>query len=146
MRKQLSRLFISAALVLAAASIPANAQSARVLVASIPFNFIVKNRALPAGEYTIEAVQLAASQALKLQSKDGHITVIVPARFAGNLAKRGEPTLIFNRFGDEYFLAQVMGFEERVTHSLVKSRDDDELAKDFGGPKRQIVSVVGRRR
>ena len=144
MRKQAYTFFATASLVLALAAISVHAQSARLVVADIPFNFTVKNRTLPAGEYTVEPIQIGGAPALRIQSRDGHITVMVPARFNRAGESQAEPKLIFNRFGEQYFMAQALGFEENVIYTLPKSRAEEALARGKGEPKRQTVSVTGR--
>jgi hypothetical protein len=122
------------------------AQSARLLVANVPFNFYVKGKALPAGAYRIEATQVGGSVALKIQSADGQITAIVPARLATAKAIHPESRLVFNRFGDQYFLSQVLGFEENATYALLKSRAEEALAKSGSAPGRETVSITCRYR
>ncbi|HET8676744.1 MAG TPA: hypothetical protein VFO63_13190 [Blastocatellia bacterium] len=144
MRKQAYTLFATASLVLALAAISVHAQSARLVVADIPFNFTVKNRTLPAGEYTVEPIQIGGAPALRIQSRDGRITAMVQARFSKDGESKAEPKLIFNRFGEQYFMAQALGFEENVIYTLPKSRAEEALARGKGDPKRQTVSVTGR--
>ena len=143
MRKQAYTFFATASLVLALAAMSVHAQSVR-LMANIPFNFTVKNRTLPAGEYTVEPIQIGGSQALKIQSRDGRITALVPARFNRTGEGQLEPKLIFNRSGEQYFMAQVLGFEGTAIYTLPKSRAEEALARGEGGPKRETVSVTGR--
>ena len=144
MRKQAYTLFATASLVLALAAISVHAQSARLVVADIPFNFTVKNRTLPAGEYTVEPIQIGGAPALRIQSRDGRITAMVQARFNTARESKAEPKLIFNRFGEQYFMAQALGFEGEAIYTLPKSRAEEALARGKGEPKRQTVSVTGR--
>jgi hypothetical protein len=141
MRKQAYTLFATASLVLAIAVVSVHAQAARLVVANIPFNFTVKDRTLPAGEYTVEPVRIGGSQALRIQSRDGRITVMVPARFSSAKASQAEPKLIFNRFGEQYFMAQVLGFEEKAVYTLSKWRTEEALAISGSAPK---IRVTGR--
>ncbi len=127
---------------IAAASFSAFAQ-ARGLRADIPFNFTIKERALPAGAYTIEAIRVAGSDALRIQSADGRIraTVFVRAEFQKSVKE--EPRLIFNRYADQYFLAEVFGFERSLRHELTRSKKEDHLAKS-GDVSRVTVQVRQR--
>ena len=146
MKKQVYSIFVISILLLAASVIPANAQAGRLIGANIPFTFVVKDKTLPAGDYILEPIQIGASQALKIQSADGHITAIVPVRSARTKAIEGDPKLVFNRFGDQYFLSQVFGPEERASYALHKSSAEERLAKDISGSKRDVVSVSGHTR
>ena len=142
MRKQAYILFATASLVLAAIS--AHAQTVRLVMANIPFNFTVKDKTLPAGEYTVEPIQVGGAPALRIQSRDGRITVLVPARYSKAGESKAEPKLIFNRFGEQYFMAQALGFDGEVAYTLPKSRTEEALARSEGSPKRQTVSVKGQ--
>ncbi|HEX5736007.1 MAG TPA: hypothetical protein VF131_24480 [Blastocatellia bacterium] len=144
MRKQAYTLFATASLVLMLAAISVHAQSVR-LMANIPFNFTVKNRTLPAGEYTVEPIQIGGSQALRIQSRDGRITALVPAQFNRTGESRAKPKLIFNRFGDQYFMAQALGFEGDAIYTLPRSSTEEALARGESDLKQQTVSVTGRR-
>ena len=145
MKKQAYTLFATATLILTLAVISAHAQTARLAVASIPFNFTVKDKTLPAGQYTVEPIQIGGSQALRIQSRDGHITVLVPARFSKAKASQAEPKLVFNRFGEQYFMSQALGFEGMALYRLPISRTEEALAKGNKDQKRQTVSVTARR-
>lgn len=123
----------------AAASFSAFAQ-ARGLRADIPFNFTIKDRALPAGVYTIEAIRLAGSDALRFVSADGRIRATAFVRAEFQKSGKAEPRLIFNRYADQYFLAEVFGFERGIRHELTRSKGEDHLAKS-GDASRVTVEV-----
>lgn len=113
---------------------------ARQLTVNIPFNFTIKERALPAGRYTIETIRLAGSDALRFVSADGRITATVFVRAARAESVKEEPRLVFNRYADQYFLAEVFGFERRAAHELTRSKREDHLAKS-GAASRVTVQV-----
>jgi hypothetical protein len=144
MKKQVYSFLVIAALLVIASGAPANAQSGRLVRASVPFDFVIKEKALPAGNYTFEALPVGGSEALRVQSSDGHISVIVltePVRREGDEA---QAKIVFNRFGDQYFLSQVWGLAgARLT--LHQSHREYELAKSGNAPKPVTVPVSGRR-
>lgn len=146
MKKQVYSIFVISVLLLAVSVIPATAQAVQLIGANIPFDFVVKGKVLPAGDYILEPIQVGASQALKIQSADGHITAIVPVRSVRTKAIGDDPKLVFNRFGDQYFLSQVFGLEERASYALHKSSAEERLARDKSGLKRDVVSVTGHPR
>jgi hypothetical protein len=121
----------------------AQAQSYRSIKAKVLFNFVIKDRTLPAGEYVFSVVRLGGSDAVKIQAADGHITAFVPALPARAEARQSEPGLQFSRYGDQYFLAQVCGIEETRIQQLVKSRAEDRLAKARGA--KENISVVAHK-
>lgn len=143
MKKQAYTLLVIAAL-LATVFTSAQAQSDRLIAANVPFNFVIKDRALPAGEYVFALVQIGGSDAVKIQSADGHITAFVPTRSARTKASQAEPKLVFNRYGDQYLLSQVCGLEDSTTQQLAKPRAEERLAKS--ATERSSVSVAAHKR
>ncbi len=90
---------------LAFSAMPVHAQdSARVTVV-IPFDFVVGNKQLKAGNYVIES--LLDHKALRFRSEGGEVqqiafTVPVESNKIGNHER-----LVFHRDSDKFFLAQV---------------------------------------
>src|ERR1700688_1750074 len=78
------------------------AQNPQVEKVSIPFNFIVGSRTMPAGQYTVENVR----PLLILKSADGGIlNVITDSIQSLNAATVGK--LVFHGYGNQYFLSEV---------------------------------------
>jgi hypothetical protein len=125
---------------------PAHAQSDRPLAVTVPFNFYVKDRALPAGQYTIALVQVAGADALKIQSADGHLTIFTPSHAAQVRSDQGKAQLIFNKYEDRYFLAQVTGLEEAMTQQVTRSRGEAEIVRNLSAANHQKIAVAARRR
>ena len=92
-------------LILALSAVPGHAQDGAKVKATIPFNFVVGNRELKAGDYVIES--LLANNALQFRSEDGDVqqiafTVPIKTNRTGNHER-----LLFHHDGDQYFLSQV---------------------------------------
>ena len=102
MKNQLFAL-IGLGLLLATAS--AYAQTG-VVKANVPFDFIVNQTELPAGEYTIQNIGSTGGP-MVIESRDLTLTkVALPNACQAN--KVPEKTkLIFHRYGSQYFLAQI---------------------------------------
>ena len=79
------RVYINVAIatLLVAAFSSVQAQSGRLINANVPFNFVIKERALPAGQYVFALVQVGGSDAVRIQSADGHITAFVQFALPG---------------------------------------------------------------
>ncbi len=75
-------------LILALSAVPGHAQDKAKVKATIPFNFVVGNRELKAGDYVIES--LLANNALQFRNRTGN-----------------HERLLFHHDGDQYFLCQV---------------------------------------
>jgi hypothetical protein len=135
MKKQLLAL-IGLGLLLATAS--AYAQSG-VVKANVPFNFIVNNTQLPAGEYRIHPIGITPS-AMAIQSPDRKVGLV----FAPNACESLEPSkttkLVFHRYGSEYFLAQIWTSGNDRGKELPVSGHEYELARNQ--PAQSVVVVA----
>jgi hypothetical protein len=100
------RMLLTIALLLGAASAYTQAEDVPFVKFSIPFNFIVENQALPAGDYTISGSAFHAETFLWLQNSDGKYIAVLRThpRYAINPSARTK--LIFQHSGGEYFLSQ----------------------------------------
>ena len=143
MIRQAYTVIVIAAL-LAAVVTSAQAQSDRLIGADVPFNFVIKDRVLPAGEYVFELVRIGGSDAVKIQSADGKLTAFVPTRSATATASQAEPKLVFNRYTDKYFLSQVFGLEDSTAQQLARPRNKHRLANTATG--RSNVSIPAHKR
>jgi hypothetical protein len=97
---------IATMLVLLAACAVVMAQSRPRVTASIPFEFGVGNKVLPAGKYTIRNLS-SSSPVMVISSLDNKEIVNVNTQTASSLRASSRTKLIFRRYGSQYFLAQV---------------------------------------
>jgi hypothetical protein len=113
-----------AALALMVVSAPANVQAQSVaLSVTIPFQFNVGNTALPAGTYVVTP----SGGAIIVSDQNGHtanvITHAVWNRSAGRTSQ-----LMFNRYGDAYFLSEVRWSGYPTARGLMKSKAETRIA------------------
>ena len=127
MKKQALTVLSIGSLLVMLAVVPLYAISSS-LTANIPFDFMVGNKTLPAGSYKVGRPNTAGM--LVIQSADHRGSAFFLAHFVS--AKSGQDNsakLIFNRYGDQYFLSQVWSGEETDGRGLIKSRREREVAK-----------------
>jgi hypothetical protein len=91
----------------------------------------------------MEIVQFAGSDSLKIQSTDGHVTALVSSHEAHPRGKQ-EDQLIFNRYEDKYFLAQITGIDG-MTQYLAPTRTEKEIAKTAGASVHQVTVTIHKR-
>jgi hypothetical protein len=99
----------------------------RTLEAKVPFGFEVGDKTMPAGNYRIESMPTGAGSLQVIRSANGDVrvtlwTIAIPAN--GN----SEPELIFHRYGNHYFLAQIQTGDHHA-RELFESRPEKELAR-----------------
>lgn len=124
MKKQLFAL-LGLGLLLATAS--AYAQTIKVK-ADIPFKFAMNGKTMPSGEYSIQSLN-GVAHALTISSEDEK-----PSIFLANSCvslKPVETKLVFTRYGDQYFLAQIWTAGNEAGYQLPKSRREAEVAQDY---------------
>lgn len=111
----------------------AQSQSGTRLTASIPFQFNVGNETLPAGEYAITTSNPASDQAiLQLRRNDGRASVQVQMIAAIAQSEQGS-RLIFNRYGNKYFFAQVWVEGDANGLQAPKARGERNIRRELSG-------------
>ncbi len=112
----MSRTALAAALglgfVALAGSSPAQAFPAEQLNAHIPFAFQIRDVTLPAGDYTIEQVNLNDQRLLSIRSKDGRHAVYFYVDDVAPRTRSGQAQLVFDRLGVADFLRSIRVPEE----------------------------------
>jgi hypothetical protein len=120
--------------------------------AGIPFDFVVGDKTLSAGNYSVATISSNSAEAVSVRSDDGQQKAIRLTKAVNDNAKTKRARLIFHRYGHTYYLAQVWvpgsseGREmlkskaERAAEvELAKNASSGELAQS-GGP--EIVTIV----
>ena len=138
-------LLFSLYAILAAA--PAAAQSAREQTANISFSFNVGDKTFPAGLYRVRQLNPASDRvALEIRSADGRLGKITLTSFVRPGEASEQARLVFTRYGEQYFLAQVWTHAQTEGLALPTSRSERTLARRAGerAPERTTVAL-GRR-
>ncbi len=104
-----------------------------ILTANVPFPFVVNNRVLPAGSYTVEETSPDL-----LVLRDGSSTTFIHTLSEDSSKPIDAVNLTFQQYGHTYVLSQVSGNGNRWEIPI--SRSEKTLAKD-GAP----VEVGGNR-
>ena len=112
-------------LVAVALAIPAVAQQSPYTI-QVPFRFNVDARVFPSGEYRIS---VGSPGAVQIHGVDHTASAMLVATFLSRL--RGESKnaeLVFHRYGQEYFLAQVWFKDTDIGYKLLLSRSERDYA------------------
>jgi hypothetical protein len=102
--KLAARAFVAGVIAIVSATV---AHADERIVAKVPFAFVVGDRQLPAGDYVVKELSDDAG-VLAITSVDGRrfvYTLTIPASSGEQATK---PELVFEKFGNQYFLSQVM--------------------------------------
>ena len=119
----------------------AHAQYTGKMEVKIPFDFVAGDTKLAAGEYTVRPIYTDANCMLLIQSHDGQKQAMVASKSMQAREIQYQRKLIFNHYGDNYFLAQVWLPGSDRGRGLFKSSHETELAKRVSNP--EIVTLIG---
>jgi hypothetical protein len=97
--------------------------------ADVPFDFVVGNQVLPAGEYLVTA-QGSANQAILIRSTDSKNSAMTVTFRCGSANPSKDTKLVFHTLGGRYFLSQVWAQGYSQGRELRKSSAEIELAKN----------------
>ncbi len=128
MKKQLMKGFTMLMLIVALAFVTAvaSANGQSRIKADIPFDFVVGDTTLTAGEYSVQSVT-AGAEILRLVSVNGkHRSSRLSMPLAGQST---QAKLVFNRYDNKYFLAQIWD-PEHGGRQLIKSKQERALARE----------------
>lgn len=135
MKKQILKgftmLMLIVALALTTAAVSANAQSRNAVRANIPFEFVVKDKTFSAGEYQVHPAT-ADGMALTIQGTDNGESAICLTNSTEQMKNRTDARLVFHRYGQKYFLAQVWT-GDNTGRSVSKSRQERAIERELAG-------------
>ncbi len=140
-----ARTLITITLLFAAATLFAQTTpSQRLMNVNVPFAFAVEDHTLPAGEYLVLTV--TPERSMRIVSTDGKHSAIVNdlPSYAGNPSLSSR--LVFHKYGDEYFLAQVWTAGQNVARNPLSSKRAMEIAGSGGTPESFTVIALADRR
>jgi hypothetical protein len=104
------------------------------LRAKIPFDFVVANQKLPPGKYSIgRAIQNSGDSVLLISSVNGRLHAIRWSTPVESRSVKSKGKLVFNRYGDQYFLSQVWPAGASTGRQLYKSRSEREIRRKLAG-------------
>lgn len=106
-------------------ALPGVAQGKRSLILKAPFSFNVERQKMPAGTYRI----LVEHGWLQIRSADGRTGAMVLTLPVSGKTVEGSGQVVFNRYGERYFLGQVWLPELELGRQTLQSREEQELEK-----------------
>lgn len=127
--KGIAMVMLVVGIALTTAAVSANAQSAKKVVTDVPFDFIVGDKTLSSGEYTLRTTA-APENGLIIQNADGKsegLRLTFPIFPKNNRGAR----LVFHKYGQRYFLAQVWTGAGDVGRHLMKSRQERAIEREL---------------
>src|SRR5262252_5434680 len=104
MNRILSKFSLVIALTLITAGVWAQTQT-KAMRATIPFDFVINNKLVPAGTYTVSS-EATRSEIVKFSNPAGNeqmFSTVVPESPSNSQGN----ALVFHKYGDRYFLSEI---------------------------------------
>ena len=133
MKKQLLKGFTMITLVvvvsLATAVVSAKAQSSsKLVVADIPFSFVVAGETMPAGEYRVTQ---GLGNGLIIQSADSTHSAMRLTNTIQPESDHNQAKLVFRRYGERYFLSEVWNGFDESGRQLLRSKEEKAIEREL---------------
>ena len=119
----------------------ANAQSADTIAVSIPFAFTVSNRSFPAGDYLLRRSIQGAGVVMQLRHEPTKESVQITMHTLRRLDIQKKSKLVFNCYGDQYFLSQIWIAGRSQGNELPKTRAERILQRNLAKKQRKPTAI-----
>src|SRR4029077_12029079 len=132
MRKRVFSAALTCGLLAAIAAATVYAQMpGTVLRTRIPFDFSIKGKTLPAGEYEIRRINDGPDLLVISNIRDRHERSIFETEpvEGHQIPWRGE--IEFHRYGDSYFLSEIFTGGEQTGRELRRSRQERDMRREM---------------
>jgi hypothetical protein len=118
------------------------AQTGQELVADIPFDFIICREKLPAGKYKVRGVTKANPHVVLIATENNRPIEMVCTHDVQSKKPSATGKLIFNQYGDQFFLSELWVQGEITGRQFAKTEQEQALLKQAPpGKKREKVTV-----
>lgn len=108
------------------------------VVAQVPFEFVVGNKIVPAGECIVQS-NTAAGAMILVRNPSARVDVFSLASTVETGKAAGDSALIFRKYGNQYFLAAVRLQGMQNVYEVPASRAENELRAHKVTPTERVV-------
>jgi hypothetical protein len=148
MKKQVMMALTMLTLIVTLAVTSANAQSpSHFMRITIPFEFIARGETLPPGVYTVRRLASDRPEMLLISNAQGGMGVYILTNKVRAKTPSSGSQLVFNQYGDRYFLSQVWEAGDNEGRQLFKSRRERTTGRELAlnPSKSQTVTLTAHR-
>ena len=113
------------------------------VTATIPFDFVVGDKTLPAGRYIVSAATNDGT-GLRIENRDGKYLAFRLSNPVAQKSQKHQVKMVFNRYGQQYFLTQIWsgdGSGRELRPSKMERNLQQELAAN-AAMKKEVISLV----
>ncbi len=138
---QVMSLFILSILALTMVAGKAHAQIIGSLEVNVPFQFHAGDAKLPAGKYLIHMLDDSELTVMEITSADGSTSALFEVQSAKANSAPAQSELIFNKYGNRYFLAKLFEEGDESGSQVVESRYEKRISRENTSAEQQRVSA-----
>ena len=139
-RYELLSLFIALVFALTMYPTKAQAQIVGTLEVDVPFQFHVGNVKLPPGKYNIHVLDNTDLTVMEISNIDDSTSALFQVREVEANSEPAKSELIFNKYGDRYFLAALFDEGNPSGSQVVESRYEKRISEQ-GATAQERVPV-----
>ena len=118
----MKRITVLALLTAALISLGGARARAQALMFKVPFDFTVGSQVLPAGTYQVSNVGV---HTILIRTNDGRFSAMT-STVADNKSSYGVGKLIFAKYGNQYFLDEVLCSDVAINEEIPKSKREKQ--------------------
>jgi hypothetical protein len=96
------------------------------VVAEVPFEFMVANKIVPAGECFVEAATMDG-KTLVIRNTEAKVALLSTSSQSEGKQEASHYALVFKHYGDRYFLSAIKLQGSNITYRLPESKVEAEL-------------------
>jgi hypothetical protein len=138
--KNMTRILVTMTLTLLPMLAAAQLQPDTKLVAQVPFDFMIGGKAVPAGTLSIQRA-VPGSATLSMRNRDANVNIFCGAAQDESKTPAAANTLVFNKYGHHYFLAQVKIEGSKTKYKLPQSPAEAEFrAQNSQAPQEVLLA------
>jgi len=119
----------------------AHAQIVGDLDVDVPFQFHAGNSKLPAGKYRIHMLDNSDLMLMEISSADGSTSALFEVQPTEASSAPAQSELIFNKYGNRYFLAKLFDEGNQRGNQVVESRYEKRISQENKFAEQQHVSA-----
>jgi hypothetical protein len=118
--------FVAVALVVLSGMAAAQLIGSTRVVAQVPFEFMVANKIVPAGECEVRAITMDG-QTLVIRNAEAKVGLFSRSSQAEGKQSASNYAMVFKHYGDRYFLSGIKLQGSKITYHLPESKVEAEL-------------------
>ena len=119
-------------------------QAQKSITANVPFAFSINQGSMSAGEYEISSARDKVLVVRNLDTKEARLLIASMNVEASQASAPPHAKLVFRKYDDQYFLAQIWDGESRTGMALPESKREKELqtASNFDHQPELVVIAM----